>query len=84
MKVLDVLKSLSDGGMGIIMSSHSPDHAFYCGDTTVMITKDKRVLFGDNDQILNQKNLNEVYGVNIEIISKELANGEMLKTCCLL
>jgi iron complex transport system ATP-binding protein len=44
-KVLDVLKDLSGNGMGIVMSSHSPDHAFYCGTKTLMITKEKRIIF---------------------------------------
>ena len=83
-KVLDVLRNLSQNGMGIIMSSHSPDHAFYCGTTSVLITKDKRIIFGENDTVLTSENLKEVYGVDVEIISKKLADGKTAKTCCLL
>lgn len=83
-KVLDVLKKLSNNGIGIIMSSHSPDHAFYCGTTVVMITKDKRIISGKNDQVLNSKHLKEVYGVDVEIISKKIADDKIVKTCCLL
>ena len=83
-KVLDVMKKLSNNGIGVIMSSHSPDHAFYCGTNTLMITKDKRIIYGNNDEVLNQKNLKEVYGVDVEIISKKKADGTTLKTCCLL
>jgi len=82
-KVLDVLEKLANDGMGIIMSSHSPDHAFYCGTTTVMITKDKRIICGSNNEVLNAENLKQVYGVDVEIISKELNNGKTLRTCCL-
>lgn len=83
-KVLDVLKSLANNDIGIIMSSHSPDHAFYCGTTTVMVTKDRRIIYGQNGNVLCTENLKEVYGVDVEIISKIRADGQTLKTCCLL
>lgn len=83
-KVLDVLKRLSNNGIGIIMSSHSPEHAFYCGTTAVLITRDKKIICGENEQVINSENLKKVYGVDIEIISKKLADGKIVRTCCLL
>lgn len=83
-KVLDVLKNLSDHGMGILMSSHSPDHAFYCSGSSVLITKEKKVIFGTNDNVLLTENLKKVYGIDIEIVSKTMVNGKNVKTCCLL
>ena len=28
--VLDRVRRLSDGGMGVLMVTHDPDHAFFC------------------------------------------------------
>lgn len=83
-KVLDVLQNLSNNGMGIIMSSHSPDHALYCGTACILITKNKHIIYGANESVLNSENLKKVYGVEVEIINKKFADGRTVTTCCLL
>ena len=44
------------------MSSYSSDHAFYCGDTSVMITRRKKIICGSNDDVLRTENLKIVSG----------------------
>lgn len=82
-RVLDVLKYLSSQDRGIIMSSHSPDHAFYCGTNIVLINRDKTIIYGLTDEVLTTSNLKKVYGVDVSIITGKNANGEIIKSCCL-
>lgn len=82
--VLDVLKELRHKDIGIIMSSHSPDHALYCNDHVVMISKDKKIIEGSVQQTITQKNLYSVYGVQLDIISSEDVHGNVRRSCCLL
>lgn len=82
--VLDVLKELRHKDIGIIMSSHSPDHALYCNDHVVMISKDKKIIEGSVQQTITQKNLYSVYGVQLDIISSEDVYGNVRRSCCLL
>jgi len=83
-KVLDVLKELSQKDMGIIMSSHSPDHALYCDSQVVMIKKDKTIVEGSVRETIDQKNLFGVYGVKLDVISGIDENGQVHRSCCLL
>lgn len=83
-KVLDVMKDLSSKGIGIIMSSHLPDHAFYCNADVILIKKDKSVLQGKAEDIITSKNLKGGYGVNVEILSGTDSYGNDIRACRLL
>lgn len=83
-KVLDVLKELSQKDLGIIMSSHSPDHALYCDSQVVMIKKDKTIIEGLVRETIDQKNLYGVYGVKLDVISGTGDDGQVRHSCCLL
>ncbi len=82
-KVLECLMQLSKQGVGIILSSHSPDHALFCNTKVVMIMKDKTIQVGTIDQILTNQNLQAVYGVDIQLISDHTPDGRLIQSCCL-
>lgn len=82
-KVLECLKQLSGSGIGIILSSHSPDHALYCEMEVVMIDKRHQIHVGMIDEVLTNEMLKDVYGVDIQLISGQTKDGRVIKTCCL-
>lgn len=78
-KLLEVIKSLSSMNVGIIMASHSPEHAFVCCDKALLVRKDKNYLYGSVENIVTSKNLSQAFGVDIEVI--ESPNNGGLKAC---
>ncbi len=78
-KLLEVIKSLSSMNVGIIMASHSPEHAFVCCDKALLVRKDKNYLYGSVEDIVTSKNLSQAFGVDIEVI--ESPNNGGLKAC---
>lgn len=78
-KLLEVIKSLSSMNVGIIMASHSPEHAFVCCDKALLVRKDKNYLYGSVEDIVTSKNLSQAFGVDIEVI--ESPNNGRLKAC---
>ena len=82
-KVLECLMHLSRQGVGIILSSHSPDHALFCNTDVVMIKKNKTIQVGTIDQMLTNQNLYSVYGVDIQMISDQTPDGRVIQSCCL-
>ena len=82
-KVLDVLADLSGNRIGVIMSSHSPDHAFYCDAQVVVICKDKSVLEGPCDQVITEENLRAVYGVPVKVTCQTGEDGRLIRSCYL-
>ena len=82
-KVLDVLKELITNDIGIIMSSHAPDHALYCDSKVVMIKKDKTIINGSVEETINNNNLFGVYGVDLSVIREMGSDGKTHYACCL-
>lgn len=83
-RILDVMKVLASKDVGIIMSSHSPDHAFYCNANVVLIKKDKSVAQGKAEDVITSENLKGGYGVDVEIIRGTDSCGNPIRACRLL
>lgn len=82
-KVLDVLAVLAEKHIGVIMSSHSPDHAFYCNAKAILIFRDKTVLEGMCADVITEENLLRVYGVDVKVIEQRDATGNLIRCCYL-
>ena len=80
-RVLECLEQLSDSGMGIILSSHSPNHALYCNMEVVLIDKKKKIHKGLIADTLTDELLRDVYGVNIQLINGITKDGIEVQTC---
>ena len=80
-KVLSTIKKLSKMGLGVLMTTHSPDHAFLCCDRIILLTKTKEVLIGTVDEIVTETNLRKAYDIDVKIIETKEPNGTILKTC---
>ena len=83
-KILDVMRGLASKDVGIIMSSHSPDHAFYCNADVVLIKKDKTIIHGKANDIITSKNLKGGYGVDVKIVYGTDSCGNQIRACRLL
>lgn len=79
-KVLDTVKRLSKEGFCIIMTTHSPDHAFLCDAKAVLLTRQKKVLYGSAKQIITRENLLEAYGVPVLVENVDIDHAK--RTFC--
>ena len=79
--VLESIKRLSGRGLGVLMTTHSPDHAFLCCDRVILITKSKKVFEGSVDEIVTEENLREAYGIDVKIIETESDDGKPVRSC---
>lgn len=80
MLVLGQIKRLSEKGIGIVMTSHVPDHAFLCSTRVALLKRDGFEI-GAPDDIVTEESLKTVYGVDVTITSTPIANGTMVKAC---
>ncbi len=80
-RVLSAIRQLSDSGLGVLMTSHNPDHAFLCCTRAVLITKDKRVVSGPVDEIVTEEALRAAYGVDVKITQALSDQGVPVKSC---
>jgi iron complex transport system ATP-binding protein len=79
--VLQCIKRLSEIGLGVLMTTHSPDHAFLCSTRVILITREKEVLEGPVEEIVTEENLRRAYGVDVRITETTGRTGQPIKTC---
>lgn len=80
-RVLNEVVKLTEMGMAVIMTTHSPDHVFI-DKTKVMMIMDKRGHFkyGPADEIITEESLTHMYGVPVSIIHEE-REGRVIRSC---
>lgn len=80
-RVLRQIKKLARSGLGIVMTSHFPDHAFLCSADVVLLQKDKSYQTGAFDEVVTEENLCKAYGIHVKIIYTQDAQGTVIKAC---
>ena len=79
-RVLSHIRDLARQGLGIIMTSHSPEQAFLCATKVVLLGRDSCVI-GTPDEVVTERGLKNVYGVDVRIAQAPGPDGESLKFC---
>ncbi|MEQ8155695.1 MAG: ABC transporter ATP-binding protein [Clostridiaceae bacterium] len=80
-KVLEQINSLAEKGMGIIMTSHFPDHAFLCSTKVALLQKNNIFITGSAERVITEKNLKAAYGVDVKIIRGREVRGKTVRSC---
>ena len=80
LEVLTEIISLKEQNIGILMTTHSPDHAFLCGGDALLIKNTHDYLIGPVDDVLTAQTLSDAYGVDVHITESQV-DGEIIKNC---
>lgn len=80
-KVLDTICRLSnEKGLGILMTTHQPDHAFHLNGRVALMRRGDKYLEGTAEEIITPANMKEAYGVDVCIL-KEHIDGVNISSC---
>jgi len=79
-RVLRHLEALSRSGLGIIMNSHSPGHAFACGTSAGFLDREGQFNVGNVADMVTEERLSAVYGIPVRIVTVQTDEGPM-QTC---
>jgi len=70
-RVLRLIEKLAADGIGVIMSSHFPDHSFIIPQQ-VAVMKDRRfIAVGDADEVVTPTILHQAYGIDVTVTHVE-------------
>lgn len=69
-KILDIIKKLSSREMTVIMSTHTPDQALMVSDDCMLMKEGRLFVYGSPNNVINEKNIKQVFGVNSIIIDR--------------
>jgi iron complex transport system ATP-binding protein len=67
-RILRVVRSLAEQGIGIIMASHFPDHAFIAATGAAILDRGRLAHQGNPDEVITAENLEEAYGVVVKVL----------------
>ena len=73
--VLAQVKKLAREGMGVLMVTHNPDHAFYCDDRIIAMEDGKILSMGDAGKVINEAVMKAVYHMPVKVRSVSLGEG---------
>lgn len=79
-RILTAIKHLSSQGIGILMTSHYPDHAFLACSKVALMGKGKIVAKGDPDEIVTSKSLSSLYDTPV-VVARAESGSLKIKTC---
>lgn len=68
LKTLRVIKTLSEKGYAIIITTHNPDHAIMLGGTAAILSRDGHLEVGPAGEIITEDKLKEVYDTELKLV----------------
>jgi iron complex transport system ATP-binding protein len=74
--VLATVRDLAAQGLGVVLSTHDPDHAFAVGTSVVLLHEGGLMADGAPAEVLTAERLEAVYGVKVTV--EHLAGGQTL------
>jgi iron complex transport system ATP-binding protein len=67
-RVLDQVRALARAGIGIVLSTHDPDHAFLCADRVALLHDGAVVRLGRPETEITPETLHLLYRVDVAVI----------------
>lgn len=79
-RVLRQVNRLAEQGLGVIMTTHFPDHAFQCRSKVVLLQRNQPFQYGNAEEIVTERNLRSAYGVGVKVTDIPVA-GRRVRAC---
>jgi len=80
-RVLGEVKRLKADGVGVLMSTHDPDHAFLCADRVALIHDGRLVADAPPAVAITPRTLRDVYGIDVEVRDVVAFDGSVRRVC---
>jgi iron complex transport system ATP-binding protein len=68
-RALDLIRRLATGDMGVIITTHIPDHAFICATRVIALLDGRIAADGPPKEVLTCALLKRMYGIDVDIVS---------------
>lgn len=74
-KVLRAIGELADAGLGVIMTTHVPDHAFQCASRVALMSQGRILAMDTPSAALTEAGLLKAYGVPLRVVEVAAVPG---------
>lgn len=79
-RVLRQIDWLAKSGIGVILTTHYPNHAFLCASSVAVIKGRQDFVIGSVEEIVTQQLMEEIYGIDVSIVKTESPAGQAVKS----
>jgi iron complex transport system ATP-binding protein len=78
--VLQIVNKLADNGLGILMTSHLPDHALLFSHRVALMKNGNFITSGKPADVMTQQSLKEIYDIDVSMVNiTDPFNNETIK-----
>ena len=77
-QVLKCVRRLADSGLGVIMTTHQPEHLAECQGHGTLILHGNHFVTGDARTVLTPEHLEDAYDVQVAVLDAEFRGHEMM------
>ncbi len=81
MRVLSHIRQLAQRGMGVLMTTHFPNHAFMCADRCALMHQGRIEATGRPEDVITEDSLQQLYGVPTSIHHLRNDAGSEMRVC---
>lgn len=67
LRVLRIIKELSEKGFAVIFTTHNPDHAMLLGGSAAVLDRQGQLVSGKTEEIITEDALKAVYGSDLKL-----------------
>jgi iron complex transport system ATP-binding protein len=77
--VLQIVNKLAQKGLGILMTSHLPDHALLFSSRVSLMKDGRFIAMGTPNEVMTEESLKEIYGIEVKmvILTDPYSNGKV-------
>jgi len=79
-RVLERVRALAGDGIGVLLSTHDPDHAFLCADRVALLEQGRLLGLGTPDEQMTAEALQRLYGIAVSLAEVRTPAG-MRRVC---
>jgi iron complex transport system ATP-binding protein len=80
-RVLEEIARLKRAGIGLLVSTHHPEHAFRIADRALLLAKGTLIAQGPVESTLSAANLTSLYGRAVAVATVRLDDGSERRVC---
>ena len=74
--VLRIVNRLAENGLGIIMTSHLPDHALLYSSRVALMKSGNFLMVGKPTNVMTEESLREIYGIEVRMVRVSDPDGK--------
>ncbi|MGI6031895.1 MAG: ABC transporter ATP-binding protein [Coriobacteriales bacterium] len=79
--VIKSIRHLASLGYTVVMTTHSPNHAFLCNAKVALLRADGPATVGDARDVITEPNMKRSYGAHVKAVEYVDRQGKVMRVC---